>query len=189
MKKLQASRATSLGRSSPMCARQITGTSAAARMAGSIPAVCGSWRITTSPGRSISTSAAALAAHRRSYALRSASPRGPPSPSAPCSRLCRRLVRRKNSASPSMTTQRPSTPGSADVADQRAQHLRDAAPERRRVHVPDRARAEQLMPPRDRTLERRQRIRRQHLGEALRAQWRDLDAFEWHAASLLQRRP
>ena len=98
-----------IGEIEPDIARQITGTSVAARRAGSIPAVCGSWRITTSPGRSISSSAAALAAHRARGA-RSRLAEGPAVAQHPCSRLCMRLVRRKNSVSPSMTTQRPSIP-------------------------------------------------------------------------------
>jgi hypothetical protein len=49
-------------------------------------------------------------------------------------------------------------PRSADVADQRTEHLRDPASERRRVHIPDRVRAEELMPARERALKRRQSI-------------------------------
>ena len=46
----------------------------AAASAGIMPAVCGSWRITTSSGRTSRASAAALISQRRSYAARSASP-------------------------------------------------------------------------------------------------------------------
>ena len=95
-------------------------------------------------------------------------------------------MRRKNSASPSTTTQRAIDARSAGVTDERAQHLRHPTPERRRVHIPDRARAEQLTPSRHRALKRRQRIRRQHLIEALRAQLRDFDLLERHGSSLLQ---
>ena len=172
-----------------MCARQMTGTSVAARSAGQH---AGRLRVVEDhdvAGRSISASAAALAAQRRSYARAPPSPSGPPSPGAPCSRLCRRLVMRKNSAIALDDHPAAVDPGPAHVADQRAQHLRDAAAERRRVDVPDRVRAEQLVPRGDRLLEARQPSGGEHLGEALRVQRRDLDGLERHRARLLQGSP
>ena len=74
--------------------------------------------------------------------------------------------------------------GAADVADQRAQHLRHAAAARGRVDRPERARAEQLPPARDRALELRQPVGRQHLSEALGRKAGDLLDVKWHVASV-----
>ena len=97
---------------------------------------------------------------RRRYGAAARTPRARPassgSSSAPCSRLCSRLVTRKNRIALHHDPAHVQ-PGAAHVADQRAQHLRHLAAERGRVHGPQRAAAEQLAAAGDRLLERRAR--------------------------------
>ena len=63
--------------------------------------------------------------------------------------------------------------GAADVSDQRPQHLRHPAALRRRVHGPQRASVQQLTTSRERALELRERLGREHLPKALGSQRRD----------------
>ena len=65
---------------------------------------------------------------------------------------------RKNSASPSITDPAGVDPGAAHVADQRAQHLGDAAAAGGRVDVPERASCQQLAPAIDRQPEALERF-------------------------------
>jgi hypothetical protein len=79
--------------------------------------------------------------------------------------------------------------GPARVADQRAQHLRDAAAARRRVHVPERPAVEQLTPAFDRALEAGDGVTADHLAEPLRRQRRhdhvlELGGLRRHAESI-----
>ena len=66
----------------------------------------------------------------------------------------------------------------ADVADQRSQHLGDAAAARRRVHRPQRVVGQQLLPARDRLLEPREAVGRQHVVEPAGRQRGDGDVRE-----------
>ena len=70
--------------------------------------------------------------------------------------------------------------GAARVADQRAQHLGDAAAVRGRVDVPERPPVEQLAPAGDRVLEVRQALGREDVAEALGVERRDGDVLERH---------
>ena len=75
----------------------------------------------------------------------------------------------------------------AHVADQRAQHLGDAAAVSGGVHVPERPPVQQLAPAGHRVLELRQALGREDVAEALGIERRDLDVLERHGTTLPRR--
>ena len=180
MRNRHASRARSLGRSRPMCARQMSGTSHAARSAGSMPGglgvvedhdVAGPHRL----GERLRVGlAAALVGGALRVAQRPAVAREAVEP------VVQALGDAEELGIALGDDPAAVEPGAAHVADQRAQHLGDAAAERGRVDVPDRAGAEQRVRGRDGLLELREALAGQHLGEPLRAQRRDVNALERH---------
>ncbi len=99
----------SLDRSDPTWHRQ-TIVAPSRRNAGARPAVCGSCRMTMSPGRTSPSISPAFARNVRSYASASAAPSGPPSPEDPYRPLWIRFVTSKNAGSPSITNHRVATP-------------------------------------------------------------------------------
>ena len=76
-------------------------------------------------------------------------------------------------------------PTASRVADQRAQHLGDAAAVGGRVDVPERPRLEQLAPAGERVFEGSKRVGGEHAAQALGVQRGDGDFSESHRASLL----
>ena len=76
------------------------------------------------------------------------------------------------------------TPTACRVADQRAQHLGDAAAVGGRVDVPERPRVEQLAPPGERVFEGRKRLGSEHAAQALGVQRSDDDVLKTHGASV-----
>ena len=110
-----ASRVHSLCSSRPTWQRHTT-RAPRSRRARASPAVCGSWRRTTSPGRTRATTSSRCRASVASYVARAAASSVPASPGTPCNLLWIRLVTAKNSGSPPTTSQRMSTPVPAAYA-------------------------------------------------------------------------
>ena len=92
---------------------------------------------------------------------------------------------RKNSESPVDHHPARVKPTAARVADQRAQHLGDAAAVGGRVDVPERPRLEQLAPAGERVFEGRERVGGEHGAQALGVQRSDGDLVKPHGASVL----
>ena len=115
-----------------------------AQRAAPCPAVCGSWRITTSPGSSISREPARRAPGDGLVQGAVALVRAPPRPRAPCRQLWMRLVSVEELRRPLEHEPARVDAGAARVGEQRAQHLGDAAAVGGRVHAPDDPAGQQL---------------------------------------------
>ena len=161
-----------------MCARQITGTPVSSSR-GIIPAVCGSCSSTTSAGRIRAASASALRGAAALVDRALGSPERPPSSGA-VEAVVEALGDAEEVGVAVDHDPARVEPGAADVADQRAQHLGDAAAVRGRVDGPERPAGEQFPAARDGVLEARQPVRREHAAEALRMEAGDGDVDERH---------